>query len=367
MLYVNSKFVELDKEGIDPKEPKDLYEKVILDYRKKLSEYKQRFGRYVTVKDRREPKLNITGLLEPVPNAAIPLRLALVGENGREEWVYTEVTPQLKEGVLHLDTNSRIIYYGELRIDLQENPDLAYFLLEKHPMFKKGRYYVEDFAADERKKAEGRRNETKLFEVIYGGQARLNMDLAYLRLIAKRWGISSADTQSKDFLQNNLYDRVKTAEEKKRKSKAGRGIDEFINDVRASDSNEQLQVAGHVRDAMDKNILTFDVGDKTWKINYGDGTFYNVLSVSAQDLPQKEEAVILYLQEDNSIYSKLMSAMGADKGQVTDVINPSVVRETEDYSVLRAYAKSLDIIAYQKSKEDLRIAILTKLQEQGKI
>lgn len=369
MLFINNQLVLLDKQGIDPKEPKDLYETVILDYRKKLSEYRQRFGRYVILKDRKEPKINYVdgkpGLLEPVPNATIPLRLSLTGKNGKEEWVYTETTPQFKDGIVQLETNSKIVYYGELMIDLDETPDLAYFLLEKHGMIKKGVYHVVDHASDERKKAESRRNETKLFEIIYGENAKLNLDIAYLRLMAKRWGISNADAQSKDFLQNTLHDVVRAAEERKKKNREGRGIDDFISDVRTSDGNEQIQVAGHVRDAIDRGILTFDVGDKTWKINYGDGTYAVVVTVSNQDIPQKDEVVLLYMQQDNHIYSRLISAMGSD---AKEVINVETVQTTDDYAVLTKYAQSLKIKMYPRPKmDDLRGQILSKLQETAQV
>jgi len=372
MLYLNAKLLELDREGIDPKDPKDIYETMILDYKKKISEYRQRFGRYLTLKDKKEPKLNYNpdtkkSILEPVPNVAVPLRISVAGKNGREEWVYSEVAVPIKDGIVQLEQNSKIVYYGEWVIDMDTNPDLAYFMLDKHSMIKRGQYKIEDPISDERKKAEDRRNEAKLDNIVYGENAKLNIDLAYLRLIAKRWGIAAADKQNKDQLQNALYDKVKTEEAKKRRNKTGRGIDEFVNDVRASDESEQLQVAGHVRDAIDKNILVFDVGDKTWKINYGDGTYYNVFTVAVSDLQNKDEAIILYLQQDNHIYSKLISAMGTDKKDVGDVIDPMIVRETNDYNALRGYAKSLDIQAFQKTKEELRAAIMTKLQEMGKI
>jgi len=262
------------------------------------------------------------------------------------------------------ETNGRIVYYGEIQIDLNDSPDLAYFLLEKHEMIKTGKYKVVDETAAERQKAEDRRNATKLYEVIYGENARLNIDLAYLRLIAKRWGIGAADLQGKDALQNKLHDVVSEAEVKKKRTQGGRGIDEFIVDVRASDTNEQLKIAGNIRDAVDKGVLIFSPTEKKWQINYGDGTYKDVVAVSIDDLPHKDEVVILYMQEDNHTYSALLGAMGRDTTYVANEVDPVLVRESQAIGELRAWAKSLGIQSYQKGKDQLREEILAVLETQ---
>lgn len=271
--------------------------------------------------------------------------------------------PEIKDGIVIPETRQKIIQYGELIIDLDTDPDFAYFLIEKHGMIKSGKYNILDHETDERLKAEHRRKETLLNSVIYGDNAKLNIDVDFLRLIAKRWGIGNADKQGKDTLQNQLFDMVQSAEKQKKSKQAGRGIDDFVKDVRGSDTSEALKVASLVRDAIDAKIVIFDPINRKWIIDYKDGNFKNIMTVSIDDTDQKDEVLILYLQSDNNLFALLSAAMGTPKQKVAEGIDADKIRETEDIAVLRQYAKSLGVTAFQKGKEPLRIELLEKLAE----
>jgi len=122
-------------------------------------------------------------------------------------------------------------------------------------------------------------------------------------------------------------------------------------------------VASIVRDAIDRDILFFDEVNKEWSINYQDGTSKRLLSVSIADLSRKDEALILYLQSDNHLFSLLVSAMGVRPVEMAEAIDKEAVRSTDDMNVLRRYAKSLDIKSFGVQKELLRQDILNKLHE----
>jgi len=176
-------------------------------------------------------------------------------------------------------------------------------------------------------------------------------------LIAKRWGIPNADKLTKATIQNRLYNLVMKAEENKEE----RGVEAFLRDIKTSNDSDKLKVSATVRDAIDKGVLIFDALDKSWKINYGDGTYRDVVSVSIPDMPQKEEVLILCLQDDNHMYTQLTKAMGRDDKVVTETIDIDKLRSTDDMSVLRNYARSLDISSFQKSREVIRQEILAKV------
>lgn len=352
MIYLNAKYVDLTAEV--GKDPRNIYEEIAKDYQKKVEDYRKKFGKWITIKDRKQPKVNPTGLLEQVPNATIPLRISITGKGGKEEWIYTEIAPEVKDGVAKLESSQKIVQYGELLIDLDESPDLAYFLLEKHPMFKKGHYYVYDEDEIERRKAEERTNATKLDELIYGSNSRLVNDVNTLRMVAKRWGIPNADRMTKSALQNRLHDLVTESDKKKN----GRGIVEFIEDVKGGDTDE-MKVASTVRDAIDKNILVFNINNKTWQIDYGD-TLKDILMVSIEDLQRKDEALILYMQSDNAMYSRLVATMGDAK----PVINIQDVQDCDDYSKVSDWAKALGVTNFPKKKiDELKGLIVAKLKE----
>lgn len=350
MLYVNNKFLDLNN-------PAPEFAEIASDFHTKTAALRDKFGKSVTLLSRKQPKLNATGIIEPVANATIPLHIAISGKHGREEWLYCEVAPEIKDGIVNVQENQKIVRYGELAIDLETDPDLAYFLLEKHSMIKKGRYVVVDFESDEKKKADRRSKEVRLSNAIYGENTQLNLDLGYLRMVSKRWGIGNADSLSKSALQNALYDNVLASDSKK----GARTMEDFLRDIKSEDNTEQLRIGSTVRDAIDEGILVFDNINKEWQINYKDGTFKALLSVSVDDLPRKDEVLIVYLQGDNHSYAKLVAAMGGDDA-VKAIIDEEAVRNTEDLTSLRVYAKSLGINSFGRKKEELRLDILSKLQ-----
>jgi len=351
MLFLNNKLVNFEN-------PAPEHQKVADDYHTKVKELKSRFGTSVTVISRKTPRVNSTGLVEPISNSTIPLNVAVIGKNGREEWLYCENIPEIKDGVAIPETRQRIVRYGELLINLEEEPDFAYFFLEKHGMIKKGKYHIVDEEATERAKAAKRIEETKLSDAIYGEASQLNIDINFLRLIAKRWGIGNADNLTKAVLQNMLFDTVGATSAKKE----GRKIEDFLKDVKGTDASA-LKVAATVRDAIDANIVVFDQVDKRWLINYQDGTEKTLMSVSIEDLSKKDEILILYLQSDNHLYSLLVSAMGKGENKVQISIDKEAVRNTDDISALRAYAKSLGINSFAKQKEAVRAEILEALDK----
>lgn len=351
MLFLNNQLVNFENPAKEHKTIAD-------DYHSKVGELRERFGKSITVLSRKKPKVNATGLLEPVSNATIPLHITVSGKNGREEWLYCENIPEIKDGVVIPETRQKIVRYGELLIDLEAEPDFAYFFLEKHEMIKREKYHILDDEAEERAKADKRMEETRLSNAIYDESSQLNIDVTFLRLIAKRWGIGNADNLSKAVLQNQLFDKVGEATKKK----GGRTLEDFLKDIKSTDSNV-LKVASTVRDAIDSNIVVFDNVDKRWLINYPDGSEKNLMSVSINDLSRKDEILILYLQSDNHLYSLLVSAMGKGEDKVQISIDKEAARNTDDMKVLRAYAKSLGINSFAKDKEAVRVEVLEALDK----
>ena len=61
------------------------------------------------------------------------------------------------------------------------------------------------------------------------------------------------------------------------------------------------------------------------------------------------------------MYTQLTKAMGRDDKVVTETIDIDKLRSTDDMSVLRNYARSLDISSFQKSREVIRQEILAKV------
>ena len=224
-------------------------------------------------------------------------------------------------------------------------------------MLKSGKFYVLDPEKTEREKADARRKETVLNNAIYGENSQLNIDATFLRLICKRWGIANADVKSMEVLQNELYDIVSLGE----KRKGQRSIKEFLEDIKNEDSTVTLEVSSVVRDAIDKNVLVFDEVNNRWQINYQDGSYKVVTTVTIADRPRKEEVLILTMQNDNHMFTLLKSALGFSKKEVKSTVDEEAVKTTDEISLLRTYAKGLGINTFQKGKEALRAEILEKI------
>jgi len=352
MIYINNEFVDFGKSDGKFAEIKE-------DYKKEIANLKKRFGGFIVIRSKKKAKVNKTGLLEQLPPKTMPLRIVLGGDMGSEEWLYTENFPVIKDGMAIVDTNQLIVKHGELIVDLHKKPDLAYFLVKKHPFLQSGKFYVLDVESENRTLAEQRSRDSRLNNAIYGENSQLNTDISFLRLISKRWGIGGADRQDKFALQNQLYDIVSKSDKIK---DSGRGVDEFISDTKSSGNTDQLEIAAKVRDAIDQNVVIFDNINHKWQIDYKDGKYKDILFVSIDDLKRKDEVLVLYMCNDSSLYSQLVAAMGTS-GDVSIVIDSDEVEASNDREKLLGWSKALGIKAWQLSNEKLREAILIKLRE----
>lgn len=352
MIYVNNEFLDFSVKN-------SKYSNIVTDYHKEVSILKQKFGKFIIIRSRKEAKVNKTGLLEQVAAKTIPLRITIGGANGSEEWVYTEAFPVIKEGQLTTESNQLIVKHGELLVDLDKKPDLAYFLVKKHPSLQSGKFYVLDVEAKNRSLAEQRSRDARLNSAIYGENSQLNTDLIFLRLISKRWGIGGADKQDKFALQNQLYDIVSKSD----KVKGGRGIEDFVSDIKFSGNTDQLEVAAKVRDAIDKNIVIFDIVNHKWQLDYKDGKYKDLIAVSIEDTPRKDEVLVLHMCEDTHLYAQLVAAMGGDKKEIGAVIDINEVQACDERGKLLGWAKALGINAWQLKNDKLKESILNKLRE----
>jgi hypothetical protein len=351
MIYINNQFVDFSK-------PDGVFKDIVAEYHKTVNDLRKKFGKFIIIRSRKEAKVNKTGLLEQLPPKTIPLKIVLGGANGSEEWLYTETFPIIKDGIAVTDTNQLIVQHGELRIDLNKKPDLAYFLTKKHSALSKGKFYVLDVEAKNRTLAEQRARDAKLNNAIYGENSQLNTDLDFLRLISKRWGIGGADKQDKFALQNQLYDIVSRSDKDKGK---GRGVDEFVSDIKSSGKTDQLEIAAKVRDAIDRKVVIFDELNHKWQIDYKDGKYKDIVFVSIEDLPSKDEVLVMYMCNDNALYAQLVAAIGDDGAEL--VIDDEEVAVCNERDKLYKWAKALEINPLRLTNEKLRTEILAKLKE----
>lgn len=357
MLYINNKYLNLDA-----KVSGDEFDAIRKDFHKKIRDLKDRFGDYVSLKSRKVPVRNPSGLLEPWKVITLPLKQVVAGANGSEEWVYTSSVPLVKDGYVVPDSLQEIIRNGELKISLDKDPDKAYFFLYKHEFVKNGTLILEDVKSDEEKKALARKREAKLNFIIYDDASSLNTDEEKLKVIARRWGVFNVDGLTPAQIKNRLYDVVIESDRNSLKDNKFRTIQDFVSDCEVDNT---VKVGAIIQEAMDEGYLFFDDNTRQWKIDYKDGGHKPVLlAVSSNEVKNKREVLIANLIMDSKALSVVENVLGKELGaSASPVLDKEYVERIDNIQLLRKHAKSLGINSFGKNAESIRKEILEKLEE----
>lgn len=355
MLYINNKYLNLDAKVSDE------FDAIRKDFHKKIRDLKDRFGDYVSLKSRKVPVRNPSGLLEPWKVITLPLKQVVAGANGSEEWVYTSSVPLVKDGYVVPDSLQEIIRNGELKINLDKDPDKAYFFLYKHEFIKNGTLILEDVKSDEEKKALARKREAKLNFIIYDDASSLNTDEEKLKIIARRWGVFNVDGLTPAQIKNRLYDVVIESDRNSLKDSKSRTIQDFVSDCEVDNT---VKVGAIIQEAMDSGHLFFDEDTRQWKIDYKDGGHKPVLlAVSSNEVKNKREVLIANLIMDSKALSVVENVLGKELGaDASPVLDREYVEKIDNIQLLRKHAKSLGINSFAKNAETLRKEILEKME-----
>lgn len=356
MLYINNKYFNLDEKANDE------FNEIRKDFHFRINTLKKKFGDSITLETRNKPKRNPSGLLEPWQIFTVPLKQVVKGNKGSEEWLYSESIPKMENGYVVPDTVQEIVRYGKIDINLNDQPDKAYFLLHKHIFVKNGELKLVDLAADEEKVAEEREREAELHNVIYGKHSALNLDKSKLNLIAMRWGLRGVESLTPAQIKNKLYDAVIDSDAKAKKDGRYRTILDFLDDCRLDNS---VKIGAVIQEAMDKGFLVFKEDSRQWCIDYQDGGVTPVLlSISAGDLVNKREILISHLSIDYKSLEKLENVMGKKiEGSASQILDPDIIEKLDNMDALRKQAKLLGINTFQMNRDTMKKEILAKLQE----
>lgn len=361
MLYVNNQALLLNKKDGELKE-------YVEDYHKKIKEYKDKYGRYIVIRhvgNLEGLKINPTGRAEAPPLRTIPLICTHFDENnGTEEWIYQE-TPVSKDanGVLQLEQRQHVVFNGEETLDLIEKPELAYYILEKQPLFRTS-YRIYDTRSIAQKKAEERRLNARLESAIFGETSKLNNDKSVLDTVSRRWGIEKPEGKTREQVQNELYDLVNAEEKKKQNQKtpegrAGvRGITDFLEDAKVK---MDTQLGALVNQAIDEGVITYNPLHSMWELTNPDGHVGGMLvKVPQREVGQKKEVLITAVITDPQVRVMLENAMGNEEVKAEDYINFTLqdIEGTEDYNALKRWGGQLGIGRTTYKKDKLRSMVL---------
>jgi hypothetical protein len=209
------------------------------------------------------------------PNSiSFDLRAIVKTATGSEEWRYAENVVVDKNGNKRYFPK-KFLYTGKRYLD-RDNIELIFFLLKKSTyrfipvdelkenkeltQSKMVKFMFEDLVSDAEKKAEKKKIEAKITNLLYGDDYGLSEDK--LRALAKAYQIAGVDNytlpQIKMLLDNKIHEGTD-------------GIDNFFRMV---DADDEIKTRVSITKAMDMNLLKFN--DKTrpgyWQVDGEKGT-----------------------------------------------------------------------------------------------
>lgn len=274
MLYLNGKL--LSKENYPEEYPKVLAElKALRDKYKKHS---------LVLKLNYKTVINPgSGKKEKPGSRLIPFEVIRMGDNGSEHWQYATMPPKLdaKTGKLVFAPNDRRkhLLTEKWTIDVQREPELAYFMLKLSNTVKKHRLMIEDKAEEALQAVSVKKRSSLMQGLIYLDESPISKEITgsefKMRQIASSWGIPNAHDEDKltyEQVQESLYMAVMRGEQEP-DGKEKRGVEAFINETSSPHITKGRYV---VRQALDKDVIYFDADSSMVKTYPNGDDFYPV-------------------------------------------------------------------------------------------
>jgi len=191
----------------------------------------------------------VPNMAEPSPPLIIPLRANVPTETGLETWTLSLGAPKLLPNGLWDASGRRSQSISEqLTISLDSNPELAFFLYYKSPIFKGGLLKIDDPIAEARIEGDKARADLDLQTALY---ATLG-DEDQLKVIAQAYGVADVDKKHPDTIRKQLKSIVVAGDDKKRTDPSSRGVSEFLEELKVTDA---VRLRGLVQNSIDEKKI----------------------------------------------------------------------------------------------------------------
>ena len=343
MLYVN-------EELVNTRNRTGQHASLVEDYHKTIQELKDTFGDYLVVETKIQPRRDKnTGVLR-LPGPRGLLLKSNVNRKDKDGYSYTEelmYSPRIlkkdkETGTLILDSPNILVQRAMLTIDLNHNPDLAYYIMKcgyvgRTPAEGK-KFHVYDPAFAHKQNASRRRLEGQVLNLIYS-----SIPEEKLRTIAKSFGIPEVSIKDLETVREELYEKLQANEDAK-KTKPGssfRGFQEFIE---SAEVKYQDQITALCVDAIDKGNLVYEDNERRWVIDYKDkATPYVLKELGGEEVGDPLGSVVSYLISEPNKLRKVENVMGIGRSDepVPEITLEDVMKEHK-VPVLKSWIKKLD-------------------------
>jgi hypothetical protein len=166
------------------------------------------------------------------PPMLIPLKAKAIGKTGKEIWEVCDGTELLPNNLWKATGKRSKSISEQLVVNLRSEPELAFFLYYKSPAFASGLLKIDDPAADARMEGDRARAELDLQSALY----QVLSDEEQLKVVAQAYGIAGTDKKHPDSIRKELRGVVLAGETKKKSDPSARGVKEFLDELKVTDS-----------------------------------------------------------------------------------------------------------------------------------
>jgi hypothetical protein len=339
-LLINGRQLEVGLAIRDENHPMHQY---ALEYTQGLTELREKFGNVIKFirpgfpkKNRgSDSKGNEVMMNEPTPPALFPLEKSHPHPNrGEEVWSCCLNMPKLLPNGLWSIGNKKSLKIEQfINVDINKQPDLAYYLYYIADFGRGGRLKVDDPQEEIRNKAAKERQLVERKTAIW----QMLSDENVLRKMASAYGVPFAATKSPDALRFDLEAQLESNDKNKIKDNSIKGTMEFLEEMKVTDN---VRLRAFLQKLIDDNKLVYK---QDGRYRLGDKV---LMQVPQSEINKRFEYLCSYYNISNN-QDKLQELM-------RDVVNKEFLDGIKDDKDITWLSKVMGINTPFKKKEELR-------------
>jgi len=290
--------VPLDLESLN--DPKAKHHDFAKEYNETLTFLRDRFPKGVIYFKRKNAQKYTKGmdnmgrevpkLAEPIVPWRIPLKdKKAMGNKGVHEWACCLDSPEPQaNGLWDMGRTRGLTIKGSYTVNLNTEPDLAFFLYNISRFTMKGLIAVADPKKDDEELGE---MEKSLTERKYAVWNMLG-DISKLHTMARGYGVNNVDEKQPNAIRKELESLLEKNDKLKRQNPAVKGTKEFIEEMQVTDG---LLLRSFIQKSIDEKKLEYRQ-DGRWRIGNK-----IIVQVPAKELSRKMDYLCGYLMAGNNI------------------------------------------------------------------
>lgn len=231
----------------------------------------------------------IPKMAEPVQPWRIPLKAnTVLGKLGKHSFMCCLDMPTvLPNGLWDMGSKKAMTIKEDLLVNVNEEPDLAFFLYKVSPFVRRGLLKVADPKKDDEEMGEAERELTERKYAVWNMLA----DEDKLRTMARAYGVAGIDNKQPNAIRKELETTLEKNDVLRKQNPAVRGTREFLEEMRVTDG---VLLRAFIQKAIDDKKLSANING-WWKI--GDK---QIVQVPQNELKRRLDYLCNYLSSGSN-------------------------------------------------------------------